>query len=625
MLGKRGNPEPESDQTRYCDVVMKGGIASGVTYPLAMCELAKAYRFKNIGGTSTGAIAAAFTAAAEYGRQGRRGGFEQLTELPAWFGKPSGEAGVSNLLGLFKPTSETAPLFRILLRVVRSKFSVLGVFLATVTGAILNMPITVMAGALPGVLVVLLSVLNDSGVTLAAGLLAGLILAILGLSAAVLWRLGRIFFDHMPENYYGICTGADAKDGQSPPLTIWMMETIDRLAGRNPNVDQPLTFGDLWGGPNGEGEGTGVNLRMMTTNLTQGRPMSVPFEDPGSKGYGRFYFHPDELRRLFPDRIVDAMISAAPALDDAAKYAPLLPLPLARDLPVAFGVRLSLSYPLLLSAVPLYTIDWTREMASEAPAPERCWFTDGGITSNFPVHFFDQPLPRWPTFAVNLRPPHPDLPDVEVWMPRSNRERGIALWNRFDREGRTSLTGFLRAIKDVAQNWMDNEQARIPGYRDRIVHITLRRREGGINLDMPPDMIRDLADRGRRAGALLAERFATGPDWDVAGNWDTHRWVRFRSTMHVLEELLHELRDGYKFEHAGQQSYPDLAERDLGQPPRDYPWANEAQRTHAVKTIEEIVGLVDSWVESHQTFDKVSEDSPGPPEPYPSLRVTPRV
>lgn len=600
---------------------MKGGIASGVTYPLAMCELAKAYRFRNIGGTSTGAIAAAFTAAAEYGRQRGRGGFEQLTELPEWFGRPSGEPGMTNLLALFKPAPATAPLFRIFLRVVRGRFTVPGVFFATVLGAVMTMPVTVILGALPGLVAMLLSLLNTTGFTLATGVVAGFVLAVLGLSAAVLWRLGKIFFEHLPDNYYGICTGAAEPDGgKGAPLTVWLMETIDRLAGRNPNIDSPLTFGDLWDGP--DGAGAGVNLRMMTTNLTQGRPMSVPFEDSGSKGYSRYYFHPDEMRRLFPKRIVDAMVAAA---GEPGEHAPLLPLPMGRDLPVAFGVRLSLSYPLLLSAVPLYTIDWTRELPNEAREPERCWFTDGGITSNFPVHFFDQPLPRWPTFAINLRPPHQDLPDVEVWMPRSNRERGIALWNRFDSPGGTSLTGFLRAIKDVTQNWMDNEQARIPGYRDRIVHITLRKREGGINLDMPPEMIRDLADRGRRAGVLLTERFATGPEWDVTGNWDTHRWVRFRSTMHVLEELLHQLRDGYRYEQAASQSYADLAGRDIGQPPRDYPWANDAQRIHAVKTIEELVSLVESWTESHQTFDKVSEDSPGPPEPYPTLRVTPRV
>lgn len=30
--------------TRECDMVMKGGITSGVVYPLAVCELARAYK-----------------------------------------------------------------------------------------------------------------------------------------------------------------------------------------------------------------------------------------------------------------------------------------------------------------------------------------------------------------------------------------------------------------------------------------------------------------------------------------------------------------------------------------------------------------------------------------------------
>ena len=51
---------------KYCDVVMKGGLASGIVYPHAVCELSTQYQFKNIGGTSAGAIAAAVTAAAEW-------------------------------------------------------------------------------------------------------------------------------------------------------------------------------------------------------------------------------------------------------------------------------------------------------------------------------------------------------------------------------------------------------------------------------------------------------------------------------------------------------------------------------------------------------------------------------
>ncbi len=63
---------------------MKGGITSGVVYPSAVVELAKTHRFRSIGGTSAGVIAAAATAAAEYGRREGTGGFEELESLPTW-------------------------------------------------------------------------------------------------------------------------------------------------------------------------------------------------------------------------------------------------------------------------------------------------------------------------------------------------------------------------------------------------------------------------------------------------------------------------------------------------------------------------------------------------------------
>ena len=50
-----------------CDLVMRGGITSGIVYPRAIAKLAETYNFRSIGGTSAGAIAAAGTAAAAYG------------------------------------------------------------------------------------------------------------------------------------------------------------------------------------------------------------------------------------------------------------------------------------------------------------------------------------------------------------------------------------------------------------------------------------------------------------------------------------------------------------------------------------------------------------------------------
>jgi len=37
---------------RFCDIVMKGGITSGIVYPAAVVEIAKDFVFKNVGGTS---------------------------------------------------------------------------------------------------------------------------------------------------------------------------------------------------------------------------------------------------------------------------------------------------------------------------------------------------------------------------------------------------------------------------------------------------------------------------------------------------------------------------------------------------------------------------------------------
>jgi type IV secretory pathway TrbD component len=89
-----------------CDLVMKGGVTSGLVYPYAILELARVYRFKSIGGTSAGAIAAAFAAAAEYSRTVRKdpAGFLRL--------KAHCDTLPANLAHLFQP----APPFRDLMR-----------------------------------------------------------------------------------------------------------------------------------------------------------------------------------------------------------------------------------------------------------------------------------------------------------------------------------------------------------------------------------------------------------------------------------------------------------------------------------------------------------------------------
>ena len=114
-------PAPVSAQ-EACDLVMKGGITSGVVYPKLIYQLSRRYRFKNIGGTSAGAIAAGACAAAEYGRQhGIVGAFERLSELPGELGQKVQPSNRSRLLSLFQPHPDVRLHFSVLLQALNQK------------------------------------------------------------------------------------------------------------------------------------------------------------------------------------------------------------------------------------------------------------------------------------------------------------------------------------------------------------------------------------------------------------------------------------------------------------------------------------------------------------------------
>src|SRR6266478_882256 len=167
------NPNPVPD--RFCDLVMKGGITSGVVYPLAACELSKAFRFKNIGGTSAGAIAAAATAAAELGRNAPNGGFRLLETLPKFLGdKPIGDSN-SNLFLFFQPQKGTRQLFDICIAALGNGWrAVPRVLVAAVKGS----PMWTLMGILPGLLFILLAWQRTSGVFFLVCLEIGLFFSI---------------------------------------------------------------------------------------------------------------------------------------------------------------------------------------------------------------------------------------------------------------------------------------------------------------------------------------------------------------------------------------------------------------------------------------------------------------
>jgi hypothetical protein len=583
-----------SRAARWCDIIMKGGITSGIVYPKAVCRLALEYRFRAIGGTSAGAIAAAATAAAEYGRlKGTGTSFGELQSLPETLAREIAPGEGSRLFHLFQPQPSTTRLFRTLTAAVRGERGA-GAFIKAALFSY-DLPALLGAGA-----VLLLPIL--AGTSGFLGWLPWVLLALVGGALSAAWSLLRDIQRKVPDNYFGLSTGM----GDPSALTPWLYDLLQRLSGKPPEA--PLTFGDLWGE---DPSRKAIDLQMMTTCLTRGRPYRLPFPETEER---LFFFRRADLEALFPREVVDWMAAHGRPRADGRPEDEFLPMPLGRDLPVIVATRMSLSFPFLISAVPLQAIDYTRGVEEQRPEP--CWFSDGGISSNFPVHFFDAPLPGWPTFAINLRY-FEEKPEKRVVMPKRNQDEIADAFHRFEKRG---VFGLLRAIFDSMQNWQDNTQAKMPGFRDRIVHVCLGPAEGGLNLDMPEAMVKTIAGSGTRAGLLLSRRFAPGSTAKL--NWDNHRWVRFRSMMASLEEMVEKLgprlASDWEAPQPGDQNYRGLLESDTSSLP-SYPWRSPDQRDEALRVVEQLVSLSRSWSGTGETV------ADGAPRPMPELRARPRI
>ena len=575
---------PASRLRRTCDIVMKGGITSGVVYPQAITTLAERYDFKNIGGTSAGAIAAAAAAAAQYRRVFLRSedGFLHFAKLPDMLASKPDGAPHTRLFYLFQPGANTRHIFEVLTGALGGG-----------TGAPWNMlrrlteqyPGWTIIGLMPGLCLAIWSAMNFAGGPIAGvWILTGVLLLFAGGALGAGAAFVRDFIREVPGNGYGLCSGA--ADSGSPgippqpdPLTPWLTRYLNEIAGL-PLDGDPLTFGQLWGTHESDPvkAARAVNLEMMTTNLTHGRPYRLPLRDDDDlRENHRFYFRAEEFRRLFPERVVQWMIdhprdtggdARREARRERLAKAGFFSLPDPADLPVVVATRMSLSFPILLSAVPLHAID--RAVFHDNELPERCWFSDGGICSNFPLHFFDGTLPRRPTFSIDLSEKPAGTPKDQLTpaMPESNNVDINDRWNRFDTDAPAQtntppadkpdldrLIGFVWSIIATMQNWSDTTQARLPGYRDRIVTVPLTPDEGGLNLDMPPENITALTERGVMAAELIKKHFDVPPSDDEVMTWDNHRWIRLRSFLASLEKLLNQLATANDQPESGDRGY----------------------------------------------------------------------
>ncbi|WP_433263952.1 patatin [Actinosynnema sp. CS-041913] len=587
--------DERAEFNRYCDVTMRGGATSGIIYPWAVVELARHYRFRSLGGASAGAIAAAFTAAAEKGRDS--GGFEKLAGTIRWFAAPGWR-----MAQLFQPGVHTRKLYRIVAASMQSRsttgrsattclvLALLGAiglrakaalglalllwlvgpmawFLAVGWGGapkwVLVAVIVVVVVAVPSILVrvrprrkergsgpAVWARRSGTGLLLAVPLLPVLVATswrlpdLASLATAIAWWLvlgfafvsavavtyllgAKRFLDRMaPGLHFGLVPGTgtftanfwDRRCGVPrstgvPPMSDWLADRLDELSGVT-----DLKFSDLTS-----------NLVLMTTDLSEGRPYRLPFTEPAPP----WLYCAACLEYVLPQRVVRAI--GGVATGHACPVHPdrgLASLP--KNLPVALAVRMSMPLPGLIAAVPLCRAE---------PEPRLHWFSDGGITSNFPIHFFDALLPRWPTFGLTLgRFPSDDAPPV--WLPEQDAATTGRPWTDLRGVGR-----FAGAILDTMLDWRDTMQSALPGYRGRIAHVRLAGHEGGTNLFMRPETILELAARGKEAGELLRTRFTT----DDGVNTDRYRWIRMRLAMREYQQLSDQARQRADL-------YKDLAE-----------------------------------------------------------------
>jgi len=680
---------------RYCDLVLTGGVTDGVIYPWAVLELARAYRFKNIGGTSVGAMAAALTAAAEYARRhGFLSGFNEVVlKIPRKLAEgvkgKAGEKGKerTRIFTLFQPSSSNQRLFELFVALVTPGEPTVGATpnssasstsaAATSTCKLCKAIVKVVKLVLPVLHIyrraarrglawsLSLAVIGAgcllfslSGPTLTSSILQiitvpiiATVFLLLTMAGVLVFVLAFILFEFYGDlvnglvpNGFGMCTGGHAAGVPSdePSLIEWLHEGIQAAARKT--LDQPLTFKDLWEAPGGPVQKTvpaasrtrtarSIDLRMVTTNLTQGRPYGFPLDDETS----RLFFKVKDLKPFFPESVLNHLMRHSKRYRPAGPEDPpqarstrsILELPVA-DLPIVVAARLSLSFPVLFSAVPLWAIDY--EPKRKARRVRRCGFSDGGICSNFPIHLFDAAIPKWPTFGILLANRSVFRKDHFVWLPQLHYQGRGDCWNRFaDQRCVTNgkkipplnrLGSFINSIVSSGTGWDDQTALRMPGVRDRVVRIYRAADEGGLNLKLTGGKIMDLANRyGLPAGKALVDKFIDRSDSNSpSAGWSEHRWVRFNTFLVGLRERIAALRAAAETAAYCQPLPQQIRDATINPPLRGSDPAGIPLKQPQAQDLEH---LLDALEELESAFRRATFPQPYQPEPPPSLHIRP--
>ncbi len=251
------------------------------------------------------------------------------------------------------------------------------------------------------------------------------------------------------------------------------------------------------------------------------------------------------------------------------------------------------------------------------------------IVEAFPNAFLgvvvpEKAFPRWPTFGINLEEFHPDYPkdlkdeENNVWMMKTSGSGTSDRWRRFPEQGPGAIGGYIGAVLDAIRNWHDNTQMAVPGFRDRIAHVKLSSDEGGLNLKMDPAKVAALSERGKCAAVRLRERFGVAGATRTGLNWNTHRWVRFRTSMMLLQKMLRQTAEAFASSDQGYPSYYDLVNRTEDEDPVTGSWwpRTPSAYSDSTRVLEEFAAKFSS---SAPDFEEES------PQPGPELRISPKL
>lgn len=619
-----------------CDLVLEGGVTSALIYTGLIARLSQHYRLKNLGGTSSGAVAAAAGAIAQRAKLSRpdtsrnhlHPAFKALRDFPKELAQTD-DHGRTVLFRLFQPQRETRRGYRILAAFLQS-WEASRPFAAVaraIAATLYSFPVAAVLGALPG-LWILLSALHPAlggdvhdPVNWVTAVLALALTVTLGIATAVLWAVWSTLRG-MLHNHFGLCSGMTGADsGNDAALTPTLHELFNRLFGRKASED-PVTFEHLWGDAGQDGKAREIDLQVITTALNLRRPYRLPNE-PGANPLRGFFYDPEEWKDLFPPIVMKWLRENRRLVDGPRvtneRAAELFSLPPTGKWPVLVAVRLSLSFPGLLSAVPMYTFEERRKAAPGAHSGEqpfvakKVYFTDGGITSNCPVQLFDAPLPGHPTFGVSL-----DTFDSEekgsrrIWLPDDATEPPPRVRPFDTRSPASAALYFVAGIVNTALEWRDRLQRALPGYRERVVVVGLKPGEGGLNLAVTPPTIAVLANLGRHAARRLQHAFDAPRTNGGPNAWDRHRWLRLRSTLAAAQHYVAEIRG---IGVAGGKDYRDLLDLRPSIEPRLADGAATVQAKALLDGLSE-VAKGDPHAPGRDLGDNVSQ-------PAPRLRMSP--